>query len=94
MTFDQVSLYFDTSDAFDVPATLKVQYWDGFRWADAKGQKLVKASESNQETSIAFDAVVSSSVRVFMESAFPYQEESGGRMRITKFEVSQGPKSQ
>jgi hypothetical protein len=90
-TFDRVSLFFTTDSTYSIPATLKVQYWDGFAWVDAARQIVIKASASNAETIISFDPVVSRKVRVFMESTAPLAN-SGGRIAIVKFEASWGPR--
>ena len=86
VSFNQVSLYFTTNTNYQIPATLTVQYWDGFGWVDAPDQVVTKATASNAETRITFGTVTSKRVRVFMESASPFSTTTG-RMRITKFET-------
>ncbi|MDR2671196.1 MAG: DUF4982 domain-containing protein, partial [Oscillospiraceae bacterium] len=71
-TFDEVRLFFTTDANYALPGKLKAQYWDGFGWVDAPNQQLTKATASNEETTITFDAVTSSKVRVQLWNATPF----------------------
>jgi len=87
-TFAEVKLYFKvgsngsntTSDA--LPSAVNVQYWDGFMWKDAQNQR----GAITETTTIAFDRVIASRVRVGMQNATPHSTSTGS-IGIYRFEV-------
>jgi beta-galactosidase len=91
-TFAEIDLYFVIDAAStagpgsNIPKSLSVQYWDGFAWVDAANQKTQLATETLAASKITFDRVIASRVRVGMENATPYSQETGA-MTIAKFEV-------
>ncbi|MCL2843787.1 MAG: DUF4982 domain-containing protein, partial [Oscillospiraceae bacterium] len=95
-TFDQVSLNFITPVNYIIPIDMIVQYWDGFAWVEAENQFVVRATANNQPTTIFFDPVASSRVRVFMQAFdqndFPYPmlNPIEGSFRISTMQVTWG----
>lgn len=88
-TFSSVKLYFTTggtAPTTNLPASLDVQYWDGLKWVSTGNQKVEWATASNQATTVTFDKVTATKVRIGMENATPYST-SAGAMAITELEV-------
>ncbi|WP_171686515.1 Ig-like domain-containing protein [Paenibacillus planticolens] len=88
-TFSSVKLYFTTggtAPTTNLPKTLDVQYWDGLQWVSAGNQKIVWATASNQASTVTFDMVTTTKIRIGMENATPYSTTAGG-MAITELEV-------
>jgi Beta-galactosidase/beta-glucuronidase len=83
--FNQIKLDFIIDTANAIPDTLNVQYWDGANWVDAKNQNVTKASVTNADTTIDFDAVTADKVRVNLYNATPYSPT--GNMTITQASV-------
>jgi beta-galactosidase len=76
-TIGSVRAYF-TTDAH-------VSYLDGDRWVPVGGQQVDWATASNQPTTISFDPVTSTSVRLKLIS--PHPNESNGFFQIAELEV-------
>lgn len=91
-TFTEIDLYFvidaagTSGPGSNVPESLNVQYWDGFEWVDAANQKTQLAAETLAASKVTFDRVIASKVRVGLENATPYSQETGA-LTIAKFEV-------
>jgi len=88
-TFDSIKLYFTlggSAPSYSLPESLEVQYWDGGEWVPATNQSITWATASNQPTTITFDKVTTTRVRVRMVNATPYSTATGA-MAITEFEV-------
>ncbi|HHW01078.1 MAG TPA: DUF4982 domain-containing protein [Clostridiaceae bacterium] len=92
VTFDTIKLYFRTGNIIsgtpsaNMPASLDVQYWNGVEWVSAGNQLVEWAAASNQATTITFDKITTTKVRVGMENGTPYSKQTGN-MAITEFEV-------
>jgi len=70
-TLQSVTAYFTTDAAHALPATVAVRYWNGRRWVPAPNVHVDWATASNQPTTIAFDPVRTSKVRLDMTSRAP-----------------------
>jgi beta-galactosidase len=54
-----------------LPAAIAVSYWDGRRWVPVSHPQVTWATASNQSTTIAFDAVRTTAIRLDMTSRAP-----------------------
>jgi beta-galactosidase len=70
-SFGSVVAYFTTSTTLALPSTIAVSYWDGRRFVPVRHLSVDWATASNQPTTLTFDAVRSSRVRLDMTSAAP-----------------------
>lgn len=70
-TLDTVTAYFTTDATHELPADIAVSYWDGDRFVSANGVHVDWATASNQPTTITFDPVQTSRVRLDMASRDP-----------------------
>jgi len=81
---DWVSLTWDTPQAVDtlvpyfvlaagraLPAAVTVEYWDGTRFVPAAHQTTTMATESEQPTTVTFDKVSTTAIRLVITSAAP-----------------------
>jgi hypothetical protein len=86
-TISDVALYFAVGETLDyeVPSAVSVWRWDGFNWVEAEGTKVEFASADGEATLIDFDDVVTTRLRVVMESAHPFSDTSG-RIKLYEFE--------
>src|SRR6185312_10975041 len=84
--FKQLSVYF-TQDANDqLPATVRVTYWNGLSWVPVSGQQVTFASASNQPSTIAFNPIATTEVRLDMTSRTPNDPVTGNLM-ISEIEI-------
>ena len=92
VTFDTIKLYIRTGNiisgtpAASMPKSLDVQYWNGVEWVSAGNQAVEWAGGSGQATTITFNNITTTKVRVGMENATPYST-TAGNMAVTEFEV-------
>jgi beta-galactosidase len=87
-SFDSVQASFTISGALAQPAAITVSYWDGSKFTPVRNLKITRATASNQPTTLAFDPVRSSRVRVDMTSAAP--GTAGGFLQIVELQVLSG----
>jgi beta-galactosidase len=65
-------------DAADqLPRSVAVQYWDGREWRAARNPHASFATASNQLSTITFDPVSTTRLRLWMTSAAPYSPTTG-----------------
>ena len=84
--FKQLNVYF-TQDANDqLPATVRVTYWNGLSWVPVSGQQVTFASRSDQPSTIAFDPIATTEVRLDMTSRTPNDPVTGNLM-ISEIEI-------
>jgi beta-galactosidase len=62
---------FTTGGALSLPASIAVTYWKGRELVPVRNLKITWATGSNQPTSIAFDPVTTSQIRLTMTSPAP-----------------------
>ncbi len=84
--FKQLNVYF-TLDANDqLPATVRVSYWNGLSWVPVTGQQITFASASDQPSTIAFDPVSTTKVKIDMTSRSP-NDPVTGNLTISEIEI-------
>jgi beta-galactosidase len=88
--FSGLTAYFTTGGALALPASIEVTYWDGTGrgWAPAVNVKVSWATASNEATTITFDPVRTSSVRLTMTSPAP--GTAGGFLAIAELSAVTG----
>jgi beta-galactosidase len=85
-TFGELRPYF-TVDANDqLPATVQVFYWNGPGWVPVHGQHVMFATGSDQPSSITFDPVSTSKVKLDMTSRSPGSPTTGN-LTISELQV-------
>jgi hypothetical protein len=68
---DTLVAYFHLASGRPLPAAVSVEYWDGHRFAPAANQAVTWATASDQPTTIRFDKVSTTQVRLVLTSAAP-----------------------
>ena len=85
-TFGELRPYF-TVDANDqLPATVQVSYWNGVGWVPVRHQHIEFAAGSDQPSSITFDPVSTTQVRLDMTSRSPGSPTTGN-LTISELQV-------
>jgi beta-galactosidase len=84
-SFGSVQVYFTTSATLALPASLTVSYWDGHRFVSVNHLTIDWATASNQPTTLTFDLVHSSRVRLDMTGPAP--GTAAGFLRIAELQV-------
>ena len=83
--FDSAVAYFTTGGALALPATIDVSYWDGRDYVPVRNLAIDWATASNQPTTLTFDPVRSSQLRLDMTSTAP--GTGGGFLMIAELQV-------
>ena len=83
--FDSAVAYFTTGAALALPAAIAVSYWNGREFVPVRNLTIDWATASNQPTTLAFDPVRSSALRLDMTSAAP--GTGGGFLAIAELQV-------
>jgi beta-galactosidase len=68
---DTLVAYFRLAPGRTFPASVSVEYWNGRRFVRAAGQEVSRATESEQATTVTFEKVSTTAVRLVMTSAAP-----------------------
>jgi beta-galactosidase len=68
---DTLVAYFHLASGRPLPAAVSVEYWDSQRFAPAANQAVTWATASDQPTTIRFDKVSTTQVRLVLTSAAP-----------------------
>jgi beta-galactosidase len=87
-SFDSVQASFTISATLAQPASITVSYWDGTRFRPVRNLKISQATASDQPTTLTFDPVRSSRVRLDMTSAAP--GTGAGFLQIVTLQVLSG----
>jgi beta-galactosidase len=87
-SFDSVQASFTISATLAQPASITVSYWDGAKFVPVRNLKISRATASDQPTTLSFDPVRSSRVRLDMTSAAP--GTGAGFLQIVTLEVLSG----
>jgi beta-galactosidase len=87
-SIDSVVAYFTTAGPLALPATIAVSYWDGREFAPVRNLAIDWATGSNQPTTLTFDPVRSSQLRLDMTSAAP--GTGGGFLMIAELQARSG----
>jgi beta-galactosidase len=77
-----VTASFTTDAQHALPAGIEVSYWDGSRYVPAQGLHVDWATASNEPTTIAFDPVETTKLKLEMTSAAPHTDR--GFVRIAE----------
>ena len=85
-TFGTVTAYFTLSASLTLPASISVSYCNGRAFVPVRNLKINWATASNQPTTLTFDPVRASQVRLDMTSPSP--GTSAGFLRIAELQVS------
>ena len=86
--FDSVQASFTISATLAQPASVTVSYWDGTGFVPAANLQVSRATASDQPTTLTFDPVRSSRVRLDMTSAAP--GTGAGFLQIVELRVLSG----
>ncbi|MBA4494316.1 glycoside hydrolase family 2 TIM barrel-domain containing protein [Paenactinomyces guangxiensis] len=84
-SFGKMNMYFTTNANSSLPASLRVTYWDGSSFVPVSNLKVKWAAASNGATTISFDPVTTTQIRVDMTSKAP--GGPNGHITISEFEV-------
>jgi beta-galactosidase len=84
-SFGSVQVYFTTSATLALPASLTVSRWDGHQFVPVKHLAIDWATASNQPTTLTFDPVDSSRVKLDMTSPAP--GTATGFLQIAELQV-------
>jgi beta-galactosidase len=85
-TVGAVTVNFTTSTTLALPATIEVTYRDGRRFRPVGNPHVTMATGSDQPTTVTFDAVRTSEIRLTMTSPTP--DTSAGFLRISALQVA------
>src|SRR3954454_3741845 len=77
--------YFTISTNRALPSAVQVSYWNGTAWVPVSNQHVDLAAASNQPSTISFDPVSTTAVRLHMTSPAP--DTSIGFLQITELQV-------
>ena len=77
--------YFTISSSRTLPSAVTVEYWNGVDWRPVSNQQVQFATATNQPTTITFDPVSTTSIRLTMTSPAP--NTSTGFLQITELQV-------
>jgi beta-galactosidase len=84
-TFTSVQVSFTVGAAFALPASITVSYWDGHAFTAVKNLAIDWATASNQPTTLTFNAVHATQVRLDMTSPAP--GTATGFLQIVELQV-------
>jgi len=85
-TFGELRPYFTVDAADQLPATVQVSYWNGLGWVPVRGQHVQFAAGSNEPSSITFDPVSTTRVKLDMTSRSPGSPTTGN-LTISELQV-------
>ena len=74
---DQLQARFITDANDELPASMTVYYRSGEDWLPVTGQHVTPATASNQPSTITFDPVSTTALKLDMTSAAPYDPNTG-----------------
>jgi beta-galactosidase len=87
-SFSSVTATFVTGGSLALPSKITVSYWDGREYVAVKNLSVTLATASGQPSTLTFDAVRASRVRVDMTSPTP--GTGAGFLRIAELQVLSG----
>jgi beta-galactosidase len=85
-TVSGLRAYFTTDAQRTLPSAVQVTYWNGTAYVPVADQQVEWATASNQPSTIAFDEVRTSSVRLKMTTPFP--DASNGFLQIAELQAT------
>jgi beta-galactosidase len=77
--------FFTMSATRALPSAVSVSYWDGAAWRAVADQQVQWATASNQPSTITFDPVSTTGIRLDLTSPAP--DTSTGFLQITELQV-------
>ena len=83
--FNKLVGYFTTNTTRTLPASVTVSYWNGTDWVPVSNPAVTWATASNQPSTITFDPVAATKVKLDMVSQFP--GASNGAFQIAELQV-------
>jgi beta-galactosidase len=83
--FNKLVGYFTTSPTRSLPASVTVTYWSGTDWVPANNAAVTWATTSNEPSTITFDPVVTTKIKLDLVSQFP--GASNGHIQIAELQV-------
>ncbi|MEV6237413.1 glycoside hydrolase family 2 TIM barrel-domain containing protein [Lentzea sp. NPDC051838] len=81
-TIGKLTARFVTGGTYALPKAIDVRYWDGAKYTPVTGLRVTWAGESGAPSTITFDPVATTSVRLHLTSAAP--GTAGGFFRISE----------
>ncbi len=85
-TFGELRPYFTVDAADQLPATVRVSYWNGLGWVPVRGQHVQFATGSDEPSSITFGPVSTTQVKLDMTSSSPGSPTTGN-LTISELQV-------
>jgi beta-galactosidase len=85
-TFGELRPYFTVDANNELPATVRVSYWNGLGWVPVRGQQVRYAAGSDQPSSITFDPISTTRVKLDMTSRSPGSPTTGN-LTIAELQV-------
>jgi beta-galactosidase len=86
---DGVTSYFTVDGSHQLPASVRVEHWDGVAWVPASNVRVEWATVAGRPSRVAFDPVTTSRVRLTMTSRAPGTPT--GFLGIDELQVIGGP---
>jgi beta-galactosidase len=84
-TLSGLRAYFTTDPQRTLPSAVQVTYWNGSAYVPVAGQQVEWATASNQPSTITFDEIRASTVRLKMTSPFP--DAANGFLQIAELQA-------
>lgn len=85
-TFSTMNAYFTTSSSRVLPSPLTVSYWNGLSFVPVSNLNITWAGASNQPSTITFDPVATTQIRLDLTSPLP--NSNTGFMQIAELQVT------
>jgi beta-galactosidase len=82
---DNLRIYFTVNDSMSQPLTMKVSYWDGDSFVPVDNLSIAWAATSEEATTVTFNPVTTTQLRLDMISRFP--DASNGFLEIRELEI-------
>jgi beta-galactosidase len=82
----EINAYFTLDANNQLPATVRVSYFNGLEWVPVRGLHVTFASASDQPTAIEFDPVSTTAVKLDMTSRSP-RDPVTGNLTISELEI-------
>jgi beta-galactosidase len=83
--FATVNAYFTVDAARTLPRSIEVTYWDGHAFVPVHNLAIAWAGTSNAPTTVTFDPIATTQVRITLTSQFP--NEPSGHLQLAELEV-------
>jgi beta-galactosidase len=84
-TFDNTNIYFKTDSSNSLPSSIEAMYWNGSSYVPVSNLNVKWADQSNEASTISFDSVTTTRIRINMTSKNP--GGANGNVTITELEI-------